>query len=79
MTNENNHIATLSIGSDVITITTGKCINYEPVAIARFEGNEGWGVTMNIPPSELRIFVGSITLQKQFIAFAKDKLGLSES
>lgn len=73
---KNEHIATLSIGGDIITITAGKCIHYEPVAIARYEGSEGWGVTMNIPPSELNVFVGSIELQKQFIAFAKDKLGL---
>ncbi|MCY9805346.1 hypothetical protein OTK51_18135 [Vibrio scophthalmi] len=70
-------ISSLQIDEERIDLFEGRTLSYDKCALAYFAGPEGWGVTMNIQLGELDDFVNSKQWQRNFIAHAKDKLGMA--
>lgn len=73
---KNKRITSVSVGDDVIQILEGRTKTYEKCAIAYFAGPEGWGITMTIRLEELEGFLKSSDIQRQFVRFSKEKLGM---
>lgn len=69
-------IATLVLDGDIIDVIHGRTSDQQPCAIAHFNGQDGWGVTMNIRTEELDTFLESPAHQRAFVTFAKIKLGM---
>lgn len=74
---KNRPITSITLGDDTIDIIEGRTIEHEKCAVAHLAGPDGWGVTMNIRLNELACFISKPEWQRQFIAFAKDKLGVA--
>ncbi len=70
---DKKHVATITLGDDVITLTSGRTRSYDKCVIAHYQGVQGWGVTMNIRPVHVSRFTGDEAMQREFIALAKDK------
>lgn len=70
-------IASLSVSEDTIHMYEGRTQAYEQCAVVYFAGPEGWGVTMNIFPEHVDTFINTPELQTSFLAFAKEKLGVT--
>ncbi|EGQ7984219.1 hypothetical protein HJA60_004299 [Vibrio vulnificus] len=69
------HIDAVSIDGKLITLTKGKTPSYEECVVVHYQGTQGWGVSMNILPAAMPLFLDNKNMQREFIAFAKDKLG----
>ncbi|MCR9569979.1 hypothetical protein NB524_06410 [Vibrio alginolyticus] len=70
-------ITSLHLGEDQIRIFEGRTLTYEKCAVVCFQGKDGWGVTMNIFPEHVDTFLNTPSMQISFLAFAKQKLGVS--
>ena len=73
---KNKRITSVSVGDDVIQILEGRTKTYEKCAIAYFAGPEGWGITTTIRLEEVEGFLKSPDIQRQFVRFSKEKLGM---
>lgn len=73
---KNKRITSVSVGDDVIQILEGRTKTYEKCAIAYFAGSEGWGITMTMRLEEVECFLKSPDIQRQFVRFSKEKLGM---
>ncbi|HCG8683763.1 TPA: hypothetical protein ACPHRY_002685 [Vibrio antiquarius] len=70
-------ITSLYIGDDQIQILEGRTLTFEKCAVVSFQGQDGWGVTMNISPDHVDTFLNTPSMQTSFLAFAKEKLGVA--
>ncbi|MFB1072325.1 hypothetical protein [Vibrio diabolicus] len=70
-------ITSLYLGDDQIQIFEGRTLTFEKCAVVSFQGQDGWGVTMNIFPEHVDTFLNTPSMQTSFLAFAKEKLGVT--
>lgn len=73
---KNKKITSLTIGDERIEVLEGRTETHEKCAVAYFAGPEGWGIKMHIRLDELECFLSRVDWQRQFIHFAKQKLGM---
>lgn len=71
------HIHSLYLGDDEIKIHEGRTPTFEKCAVVSFQGQDGWGISMNIVPEHVDTFLNTPSMQTSFLAFAKQKLGVA--
>lgn len=70
-------ITSLTVNEDRIDLFEGRTPSHQKCVVVYFAGPEGWGVTMDIHPEKLDDFIANEDFQKEFVAVAKDKLGIA--